>query len=397
MVNRADRSGGRRESVMMRRASELPMILEVHITDPLAGTSRNLRFAQSPIRIGRNQLNDVSLDTPFVSEWHGTIRFDAQSIAYFDLGSTNGTMLDGKRLAKNVAVELSPTSRLQLGGVQVVVSVHQADSPLNQTLGWGRPDPHSPPAAFSSPPSPASSPPPSASPSQSAPPSSSPSPWPSQRSVERPPPGASGPIAAPSRPAARVPSFADEPAAPPLGAPGSGSQANAALLARQRKLLEAFSEAFVGLRKGYEQFGAEVGVRTVSGSTALHRARTSAELLDHLLDPNGDPALASRELIAVFADLGIHHIAMMEAITEAVRAVLQSLDPRANDLELASGLLTRGKTKAQWKSYIDRFDQLVTDDDELHTAIFGDDFARAYASVTLGDGGGREKKKGDPG
>jgi len=133
--------------------------------------------------------------------------------------------------------------------------------------------------------------------------------------------------------------------------------------------------------------------------SALHRARTSAELLDYLLQPNMDPAAASRELIAIFADLGIHHIAMMEAITEGVRAVLQSLDPRANDLDAGSGLLSRGKTKAQWKSYLERFDQLVTDDEELHTAIFSDEFARAYASVTLGEAGSGNKrsKKGDKG
>jgi predicted component of type VI protein secretion system len=134
-------------------------------------------------------------------------------------------------------------------------------------------------------------------------------------------------------------------------------------------------------------------VRTIHGTSALHRARASSEILDYLLQPNLDPEAASRELIAIFADLGIHHIAMMEAITEGVRAVLQSLDPRANELDIGSGLLSRGKTKAQWKSYLERFDQLVTDDDELHTAIFSDDFARAYASVTLGEEGVRRKKE----
>src|SRR5882672_9456165 len=116
------------------------MILEVQITDPKAGTNRKMRFSSSPVRIGRNQLNDLSLDTPFVSEWHGTIRFDNRSVAYFDLGSTNGSMLDGKRLTKNVAVELSDSSRLQVGGVELTVSVHAAESGFNKTLSWGRPD-----------------------------------------------------------------------------------------------------------------------------------------------------------------------------------------------------------------------------------------------------------------
>ena len=116
------------------------MILEVQITDPKTGSSRKMRFSHSPVRIGRNQLNDLSLDTPFVSEWHGTIRFDNRSVAYFDLGSTNGSMLDGKRLTKNVAVELSAASRLQVGGIELAVTVLQSDSGLGKTLGWGRPD-----------------------------------------------------------------------------------------------------------------------------------------------------------------------------------------------------------------------------------------------------------------
>jgi type VI secretion system protein ImpI len=388
------------------------MILEVQITDPMTGSSRKMRFSHSPVRIGRNQLNDLSLDTPFVSEWHGTIRFDAKTVAYFDLGSTNGSMLDGKRLTKNVAVDLSESSRLQVGGVELSVSVQQAEGAFNKTLGWGRPDAPPSPAPATPAPGPAAGrgaaharpaasvlPPTNAAPVNPAPPHAGSS-GPSFHGSPGSSPGSPGHAPAyghgggASSPAFRAPAIdrdrerdrdRDEPSSPGTAAGG--------LVARQRQLLEAFAESFVGLRKGYEQFGAEVGVRTVSGSTALHRARTSGELLDYLLQPNLDPAAASRELIAIFADLGIHHIAMMEAITEGVRAVLQSLDPRVNDLDSGSGLLSRGKTKAQWKGYLERFDQLVTDDDELHTAIFSDEFARAYASVTLGEDGVRRKKE----
>ncbi len=372
------------------------MILEVQITDPKTGSSRKMRFSHSPVRIGRNQLNDLSLDTPFVSEWHGTIRFDNRSVAYFDLGSTNGSMLDGKRLTKNVAVELSAASRLQVGGIELTVTVQQADSGLGKTLGWGRPDdrpspPGPAPAVIRSPDRPRSG---------SVPPFS-PNPHPSASSPSMKSPLAEDPYPAPPAGGAFPSGFSAHTPGSGYGVPPAASAQSAAvassassassasgLVARQRQLLDAFAESFVGLRKGYEQFGAEVGVRTIHGTSALHRARASSEILDYLLQPNLDPEAASRELIAIFADLGIHHIAMMEAITEGVRAVLQSLDPRANELDIGAGLLSRGKTKAQWKSYLERFDQLVTDDDELHTAIFSDDFARAYASVTLGEAGG---------
>ncbi len=78
-------------------------------------------------------------------------------------------MLDGKRLTKNVAVELTEASRLQVGGLELSVSVQQADSGLGKTLGWGRPDdrpsqPAPAPAVIRSPDRPKSGGPGSASP-----------------------------------------------------------------------------------------------------------------------------------------------------------------------------------------------------------------------------------------
>src|SRR5947199_10819236 len=83
------------------------MPLEVTVKDPTSTSNRTLTFAKSPVRIGRNQLNDIALDDPFVSEWHGLIHFGADTVDYYDLGSTNGTVLDGKRLAKNVPAPLT--------------------------------------------------------------------------------------------------------------------------------------------------------------------------------------------------------------------------------------------------------------------------------------------------
>ncbi|HVR61519.1 MAG TPA: FHA domain-containing protein [Polyangia bacterium] len=357
------------------------MKLEVKIKAPAGGPEQTLRFSQSPVRIGRNQLNDISLQDPFVSEWHGIIRFDPDSIAYFDLGSTNGTLLEGKRLTKNVAVELTDTSRLQLGLLELAVArVEEAPPPApslppprtpsgpHKTMAWG----FSPAA-----------------------------PAPGAAGAH----GDGGPIGGGLAPSGSVDvDLSFTPAPGTVGAratgPASGALAGlapagaarageAALLARQSKLLEAFCEAFIGLRKGYEQFGAEVGVRTINGSTPLHRARTRAEVVDYLSQPGVDPEAAARDLIAIFADFGIHHIAMMEGVTESVRALLQDLDPRANDLEDAAPRLFSGaKLKNQWKAYVERFNQMGGDDNELHAAVFGDAFARAYASVAVGDHGG---------
>lgn len=369
------------------------MVLEIKIREPVKQSDRTLRFTQSPVRIGRNQLNDIPLEDPFVSEWHGIIRFDGDNVAYFDLGSTNGTLLDGKRLAKNVPAVLTEASRLQLGRLEMSVSqpraVTGAHRPLtgpHKTVGWSAgTDPGRTPSGAPR----GVTPPPSESVSRAgstrmglADPGAALPRSPSGAFAVTPPPGPETPLPGP--------------ATPPPGTPAAQATARAAAAAlapasdaaaRTMKILEAFSEAFIGLRKGYEQFGSEVGVRTINGSTPLHRARTGREVLDHLLNPAVDPAVAARDLIGIFADFGIHHIAMMEGVTEGVRSVLQSLDPRANELEAGPRLFAGARAKEQWKNYLDRFDQVVTEDEQLHASIFGDEFARAYASVTLGDKG----------
>jgi len=341
------------------------MILVVKIQAPKGAPLRTLRFTKSPIRMGRNQLNDIPLDDPFVSEWHGTIRFDDQSVAYFDLGSTNGTLLDGKRLPKNVATPLSEASRLKLGLLEVLVVQEQDEaepvaaprvpkrSDLHQTLAWGNVNRGSSSGSGSFP------------------------------QVGSPP----------SSPAMTAPIQRPDPAASSITPPPRANPAEAMIAVHQAKLLEAFVEAFVGLRKGYEQFGAEVGVRTINGSTPLHRARSQRELLDYLMQPNLDAGGLAKEIIAIFADFGIHHIAMMQGVTEGVRQLLQGLSPGANELDPGGRLFGGGKAKGQWKAYVEHFEQLLSDDNELHSAIFGNEFARAYASVTMGDGGAPSEKE----
>jgi predicted component of type VI protein secretion system len=331
------------------------MFLDVQIKDVVSGETQTVQFTESPVRIGRNQLNDIPLEDPFVSEWHGIIRFDPQGVAYFDIGSTNGTLLDGKRIPKNVPTPLTPRSCLVLGRHEVTASPRQPAAPspepastgsFHKTIGLGQ-----------------------------------------QLPALREQPGGSPVFVASRR---RVqPGPANAKAAPEPARPASPPQAH-------EQILAAFCEAFVGLRKGFEQFGAEVGVRTVSGTSPLHRARSSRELLDYLLDPAVDPVAATRELIAIFADFGIHHIAMMEGITEGVRGLLQSIDPRAYDLG-GGGLFSGSKkAKTQWQSYLEQFDQLGTDDEQLHSAIFGAEFARAYASVAQGEpGAGRRGPRDD--
>ncbi|MEM6292921.1 MAG: FHA domain-containing protein, partial [Myxococcota bacterium] len=76
----------------------------IRVFDSEAGTTTDYAYATSPVRIGRNPLNDLSLPFPFVSGWHAVVRFDDQGAKFFDLGSTNGTLFNGRRVQAGEAV-----------------------------------------------------------------------------------------------------------------------------------------------------------------------------------------------------------------------------------------------------------------------------------------------------
>jgi len=337
------------------------MLIQILLRDPRSGTERKYEFDQSPVRIGRNPLNNIVLEGNFVSGWHGIIRFDNTGTFYFDLGSTNGTCLDGKKLPKNTAIPVLQPTRFTIWMFELMVipgqsaaqSVSQPPA-IGTTAGGSR----STTEVYAA----------GAVPQTSSQPHSSPSRVVSVggRSPTPPPPTGST-----SR--------------PPSNPPASAAAPVPDRLIRCLRIIGAFSEAFVGLKKGYEQFGAEVGVRPLTGTTPLHRARTSQEIVEYLLNASVDPDVCARDLNAVFADMGIHDVALMEGITQSVRGLLAKLDPNTLDVKTTSSLFSGGKARTRWNEYVEQFGNLMAEDAALHAEIFGEEFAAAYASVALGD------------
>lgn len=85
-------------------------------------SSRSFSFAQSPVRIGRNTLNDLPLEWPFVSQWHAVVSFDDNAAAYYDMGSTNGTTVQGQRLGKHQPVPIAPGLEFRIGALRLTFS-----------------------------------------------------------------------------------------------------------------------------------------------------------------------------------------------------------------------------------------------------------------------------------
>ncbi len=91
----------------------------------LLGGAELLRF---PLRgaelvLGRAEGVDVRIDVPSVSKRHARIDVAAHTIE--DLGSANGTMVAGQRLAPGEKAELRPSLLIHLGDVALVVRPHR--------------------------------------------------------------------------------------------------------------------------------------------------------------------------------------------------------------------------------------------------------------------------------
>jgi type VI secretion system protein len=93
-------------------------------------------FKSSPVRIGRNKLNDLPLEDPFVSLWHGMLQFDDSSIQYLDLASTNGSELNGQRAQPNTLIPLGQEADLLIGPLRLHVSRSEVplDAPVPRSM-----------------------------------------------------------------------------------------------------------------------------------------------------------------------------------------------------------------------------------------------------------------------
>ncbi len=73
--------------------------------------------------IGRSARNDLCVEDPFASRLHAEIRRRGDSFWISDLGSANGTLINGMRLTSQVQHPLHDGDELQLGRVRIRVAV----------------------------------------------------------------------------------------------------------------------------------------------------------------------------------------------------------------------------------------------------------------------------------
>lgn len=87
------------------------------------GSPHRDKFRPLPAVVGRAEADDVALRLPadYVSRRHCELLERDGGVVLRDLGSTNGTVLDGQRVAAGVEVAVASGSTIQIGGYRIRV------------------------------------------------------------------------------------------------------------------------------------------------------------------------------------------------------------------------------------------------------------------------------------
>ncbi len=95
-------------------AVEADPLLHLLELEPAEGVqARRIELGRAPLTIGRTEQNGLVLPSPDVSRSHCIVAIEDGAAVVTDLGSTNGTIVDGMRTAG--PMRLAPGSRLRLG------------------------------------------------------------------------------------------------------------------------------------------------------------------------------------------------------------------------------------------------------------------------------------------
>ena len=95
------------------------------VFQPSAGTPREFDLGPGPNYAGRGVANNIKLEDPSVSGAHAQIIVEAGRVIIKDLGSMNGTYINGLPVKEGI---LTPGQLIRLGAVEMVLKEDPAPS-----------------------------------------------------------------------------------------------------------------------------------------------------------------------------------------------------------------------------------------------------------------------------
>jgi len=114
-------------------------MFQLQITD----ADGNVRVVPLPATasIGRQEGNDLLLDDQRVSRQHAVIECTDETCHITDLGSSNGTVVDGERLTPNVPVEFRSGSTARIDSFELVLEAIALPEPVEVEVAPPEPEP----------------------------------------------------------------------------------------------------------------------------------------------------------------------------------------------------------------------------------------------------------------
>jgi predicted component of type VI protein secretion system len=414
------------------------MGIAIEVRDTRTGVSEVVFFRTSPVRIGRNALNDLLLDEPSVSQWHAQIVFDDQAVWLVDVGSSNGSQRGGAAVVAHQPAAVAPDEIVEVGPMHLRVrrgegtvrapagAMSEAVLTMLTSIDVAS-DARSPLRSDSSPGTGGNAHDDAATALASSAvvqlqylrtmlaalaPARERYLDTLREQIEALPPSSRSkliPQVAREYPElARCPEFlaiADEhdagavairaPSAREwaeelVGAPveGAGGEeiADARVLARVAALLQTFTQSLFELRRVKHRVTRDLGL----GEPVEPQPRSGRDILAWLLDFGVDGEERAQALVREFADLAVHQLALVSAVREGVRALIDEIAPETIASGEARSRSARGRSWRDllpltgmklWERYRVVHGELAEGERYART-IFGARFAKAYLSST---------------
>ncbi|MEO7332208.1 MAG: type VI secretion system-associated FHA domain protein [Minicystis sp.] len=413
----------------------MPVALVARVIDTQANQQFDVTFERFPVRIGRNQLNDLHIDRPYVSQFHAAIDIRDKQIFVRDLGSTNGTVYLGRRLARDQPIDVTAQPELNIGPIVLRMAIvdQAAKKPVAAKEGNVLDINEGGAAAAAQMARPKPIPPGAEDPfiRQLLPyieayrtawgavyrviydhltrlPAELRTNYLKRIGLEHPAvnletdfqkiaqyygvdPRTLGELGPPQAALAALTELARTlvpGSKPPEDVPGILTFAR-----RLRDTTEVFFKSFISLRDGLQEFEAEVLVRdreSSVGGDPVKMAKDAKELGNVLLSPAGGPD-APRQLYDIFVEVMSHQVAMLDGVMAGVKDLLVQLSPRSIEDQMVRGGRKTGiftnKYEALWKFYEDRHGDYSGEDKQTFLIIFGPQFARGYDKAASEDKG----------
>jgi predicted component of type VI protein secretion system len=330
----ASRGSGAKRSQGTGSPSDGRTGLRVSVHSQVDGQTAQVFFRDFPIRIGRNKLNDLVLNHPYVSQWHAVIGAEQSGLSITQVGSTNAVKVGERKLLANEEVPLRGNEVIRIVPYDLTIRVESDPANFPSVT---RADEHSIVAAAAD-----------ARTSQTA--------------------RATIALQILNRLSQRL-----------LGRTFEDPRDLALFGARIEESLEVFLRCFIALKRGQDQLRSALDIRALAPDShdPVQRSEDATQLAQVLLSPARS---GTASLERSFKDLMIHQVALLNGTMAGVRNLLSKIGPKAIRKE-AGKKQKAPSSKSLWETFERLHRDLSEEEEATFETVFGRHFDRAYAKV----------------